>query len=191
MSGGLASRVQARAGNGDWNVVENTGGAGTIYLFNTTSSQYGDLIVNNTGVDLPQNARTTLVPSVGNGTIAAISQDPSDFTLWSMETSATAGFSYSPEGGYIILNNGLSESPRYRILGRSGQNNKVIFFRVENGQVAPSSLGIQIGHAYSGAYQLDSVAAKGGARIVFSDPVHCQNISVTGTGSQVVAPNLP
>src|SRR5262249_24575133 len=77
---------------------------------------------------------------------------------------------------------------RYYIISSSGLSPRTVTLAVATGQPSPGDIGVHAGDTYTGAYELDSVSAKGGAVIVFGDAVVSSSITISGSGSKIQPP---
>jgi hypothetical protein len=144
------------------------GGGGTIF-YKTSSQSYGEVVVDNAGVD----TGTTPLPAIGAGTLTGISG--STLTLSNAVPYNVAGLS-------ITLTHGANQ---FSYLVISGSGNAVTLAQAPD----PS---VQIGDPYQGVLRLDIITVIGKARVSTADQLSCPNITVdTAGGASLTAANYP
>jgi len=196
LEGDLEANLYAPGGWTPSPEADDIGGAGTIFLFDTfdigdgIASTYGRLIVDNTGASTaptPLAGQPTPVIAIGSGAVASFSSTD-DPTVWTLQKPGADGFPYNPEGGYIEFSGTWIAGP-YLIMGLDPADSRILHFKIDDALIPPEDAS---GVGYSGSYRLDSIAVRGGATLIFSDPINCQSINISFDDpivSTLVAPN--
>ncbi len=142
------ANISASGGaGGDGSVVTRNGGAGTVYL-KQSSKAYADLVINNRGLDSAPDS--TRLKSAGKGTITVITGSSlmQGTTLWG--ASLLKGYWINPN----ILQSGF-----FKILDNSADT---IFINPADGNL--NSLAV-VGDSFSGVYALNSLSVLGKAHL--------------------------
>jgi len=169
------TQVEARGGrmHNSGSTTYKYAGAGTIYLF-TTSSTHGDLIVDHEWTDalVPPN---TPLPQIGSGTVGTASVDGSDpADLWIEPQDANQTFALGVVGAWVRI-----DGSDYRVVDQSADRRQLLL---------DGAAGIvTTGDTFAGVYKFDTVTVRNGATLEFLDTAEVTTYDVDGD-SQVITP---
>ncbi len=159
---GLLSRVAATGG--DANTTARRGAAGTIFV-KGSSDTFGQLIVDNRGIDSTQ---MTELPALGAGIVDAV-------TATSV-TDNEGDFAHTLVGLDVFFNGNSAEL--WNVTGHAHHGTTLDL------QVAGHALTAQPGNEYRGLYRFDRVVVRGKARVTTADRVTSTATPEVESGAQ-------
>jgi hypothetical protein len=149
---------------------------GTLFV-KLPSQTSGKLYVDQGGIVTGKSIANTILPSIGTGTIQAVSADTvTPNALWVTPPSTTANFGYGVIGMWVKINGAY-----YRIIDQTSDRRQLL--------LAGAAGSVQAGDSYRGVYRFDEVIVRGGAKLQFLDDREVTTFTIDSTSS--VTPSVP
>jgi hypothetical protein len=159
--------------NGLWTLLA-CAAPGTIY-HRSASSSHGDLYVAHWSDCTGKPSRNTVLPAVGSGVVGAADPDaetPAD--LWIEPQDPNTLFDLGVVGMTVRI-----DGADYLVVDQSSDRRRLLL------QGAAGA--VDLGDAYQGIYEFDTVIVRNGAVLEFLDPAEVGTFDVDGN-SQVIQP---